>query len=74
LDNPVAMVLVTSTLTAVSTGLGALPIFLARKLSLFWVPIANALAGGLMFAATHSLVSEGTSINPQGRSAGAQET
>ena len=57
-------VLIAATLTAVATGLGALPFLFVRNLSLFWVSIANAAAGGLMFAATHGLVAEGVTISP----------
>ena len=57
-------VLAAATLTAVATGLGALPFLFVRSLSLFWISIANAAAGGLMFAATHSLVAEGVTISP----------
>ncbi len=57
-------VLAAATLTAVATGLGALPFLFLRSLSLFWVSMANAVAGGLMFAATHSLVAEGIALSP----------
>jgi zinc transporter ZupT len=57
-------VLAAATLTALATGLGALPFLFVRSLSLFWISIANAAAGGLMFAATHSLVAEGVKISP----------
>ena len=57
-------VLIAATLTAVASGLGALPFLFVRRLSLFWVSIANAAAGGFMFAATHSLVAEGVAISP----------
>jgi zinc transporter ZupT len=60
----VVMVLAAALLTAVATGLGALPFLVVRSLSLFWVSIANAVAGGLMFAATHSLVAEGIALSP----------
>jgi hypothetical protein len=58
------MVAVAATLTAAATGLGALPFLFIRRLSLFWVSVANAMAGGLMFAATHGLVAEGVQISP----------
>ena len=58
-------VLAAATLTALATGLGALPLLFLRGLSLYWVSIANAAAGGLMFAATHSLVAEGVAISPK---------
>jgi len=63
-DATIWTVLIAATLTAVATGLGALPFLFVRRLSLFWVSIANAAAGGLMFAATHSLVAEGVTIGP----------
>jgi zinc transporter ZupT len=51
--------------TAFATGLGALPFLFLRSLSLFWVSMANAVAGGLMFAATHGLVAEGIALSPE---------
>ena len=63
-DTTIWTVLIAATLTAVATGLGALPFLFVRRLSLFWVSIANAAAGGFMFAATHSLVAEGVTISP----------
>lgn len=52
-------------LTAVATGAGALPFLVLRGLSPWWVSIANAVAAGLMFAATHSLVAEGITLSPE---------
>lgn len=52
-------------LTAVATGAGALPFLFLRSLDPYWVSIANAVAGGLMFAATHSLVAEGIALSPE---------
>jgi zinc transporter ZupT len=63
-ENTVWTVLTAATATAIATGLGALPFLFVRNLSLFWVSIASAVAGGLMFAATHSLVAEGAAISP----------
>jgi zinc transporter ZupT len=64
-ESSVWTVLVMATLTAVATGVGALPFLFVRSFSLFWVSIANAVAGGLMFAATHSLVAEGVVLSPE---------
>ncbi|MEW5962461.1 MAG: ZIP family metal transporter [Pseudomonadota bacterium] len=50
--------------TAIATGLGALPFLLVRNVSNFAVSMANAVAGGLMFAASHSLVAEGMAMGP----------
>lgn len=57
-------VLAAALATAFATGLGALPFLFLRSLSLFWVSMANAIAGGLMFAATHSLIAEGVALSP----------
>ncbi|HET8657335.1 MAG TPA: ZIP family metal transporter [Longimicrobiaceae bacterium] len=45
--------------TSLATGLGALPLLFARRLSRRWVGLANALAAGLMIAASVGLLYEG---------------
>ena len=62
---PVWHVFAAAMLTAFATGLGALPFLFIRSLKPFWISIANASAGGLMFAATHSLVAEGVALSPE---------
>lgn len=47
-------------LTALATGLGALPFLFVRTLSDRFVSYANAIAAGLMVGASFGLVSEGT--------------
>jgi zinc transporter ZupT len=64
LETNVWTVLVAALATAFATGLGALPFLYFRSMSLFWVSMANAVAGGLMFAATHSLIAEGAALSP----------
>ncbi|WP_103026954.1 ZIP family metal transporter [Salinibacter altiplanensis] len=49
-------------ITAVATGLGALPFLFVRDFSGWWLGVFNAAAGGLMLAASHSLVAEGTAL------------
>jgi len=47
-------------LTAVTTGLGALPFLVVRTMSRATVAYANAIAAGLMLGASFKLVAEGT--------------
>jgi len=46
-------------LTAVATGLGALPFLFVSRMSRRWIGISNAIAAGLMGAASWGLVAEG---------------
>ena len=56
----VTLVFVYALLTAVATGLGALPFVFVRTLSARFVAHANAIAAGLMLGASFGLVAEGT--------------
>jgi zinc transporter ZupT len=51
-------------LTAIATGLGAIPFLFIKRISRKWLSVFNAAAGGLMLGASHSLIQEGTRINP----------
>jgi zinc transporter ZupT len=53
-------VLVYGLITALATGLGALPFLFLRSVSTRAVASANAVAGGLMLGASFGLVAEGT--------------
>lgn len=55
-------VFVAALVTAVATGLGAVPFLLWRQFSPVWLGIANAVAAGLMLAASHNLIVEGAKI------------
>ena len=46
-------------ITALATGLGALPFFFVKDLRRSWLGIANAIAGGFMAAASVGLIIEG---------------
>ena len=56
-------VLFAATLTAIATGLGALPFVFTRNFSRYWLAMANAAAAGLMLAASHGLIQEGSQLN-----------
>lgn len=46
--------------TALATGLGAIPFFFVRTITPWWLSVSNAIAAGLMLGASFSLISEGT--------------
>lgn len=60
----IAYVFIAAMITAVATGLGALPFVFVRNISSWWLGIANAAAGGLMLGASHNLIAEGTKLAP----------
>ncbi|MFC1491459.1 ZIP family metal transporter [Nitrospinota bacterium] len=59
--HPVALVFTYGTITALATGLGALPFVFVRDLSPRVVGWSNATAAGLMLGASFGLILEGTS-------------
>ena len=58
-DPTVLLVLVAAAITAIATGLGALPLLALREVTPRALVYGNAVAAGLMLAATFSLVVEG---------------
>lgn len=56
---PVSQVFFYALLTAITTGLGALPFFFIKKISDSFLGKANAAAAGLMLSASYSLIFEG---------------
>lgn len=58
--HPALVVFIYGTITALATGLGAIPFAFVRRLSSGVVAVANALAAGLMLGASFGLVAEGT--------------
>ena len=50
-------------LTAISTGLGIIPFLFLHEPEKFWLGVSNAVAGGMMIAASCSLAYEGVSFN-----------
>ncbi len=63
-DPTLGVVFVAALITAVATGIGALPLLVARRVSRRWLGLANAVAAGLMLAACHALIVEGFGFNP----------
>ncbi len=63
-DSPVVLVFVAALITAVATGVGALPFLFVRKISKRWMSLSHAMAAGLMLAACHSLIDEGIQLSP----------
>ena len=70
LEPTVWIVIAAAALTAVMTGAGALPFLFVRSVGRRTVGWANAAAGGLMLAASHSLIAEGVSLTVTGTLAG----
>ncbi|MEF8816313.1 MAG: ZIP family metal transporter [Salinibacter sp.] len=62
-ETSVLSVVLAAGVTAVATGLGALPFLVVRDISNWWLGIFNAIAGGLMLAASHSLIAEGSALS-----------
>lgn len=58
-------------LTAIATGLGALPFAFLPRMSRRWLGLSNALAAGLMLAASLSLMVEGGRLDVPGTLVGA---
>ena len=58
-DNPTFNVFIYALITAIATGLGAIPFFFFKKMTKKWLGISNAIAAGLMLAASFNLIYEG---------------
>jgi zinc transporter ZupT len=65
------LVFLLALLTALATGLGALPFHFARKPTRRWLGLSNAAAAGLMLAASLGLAYEGALRGPVGVLVGA---
>ncbi len=60
----ILLVFVAALITALATGLGALPLLAGRNVTTRWLGIGNAVAAGLMLAACYSLIVEGFEFSP----------
>jgi len=50
-------------ISALSTGLGVVPLLFTTSLNPYWIGISNAIAAGMMIAASYSLIIEGCNFN-----------
>jgi len=56
-------VFIAALITALATGLGALPFFLFKDIPRNWLGVFNGIAAGLMLGASFSLMDEGMNLN-----------
>jgi len=59
LEVTLTTVFIAALITALTTGLGALPLAISKNIDQKWLSIGAAIAAGLMLAASHSLIQEG---------------
>ncbi len=57
-------ILLASSLTAIVTGLGALPFIFVKNFNRWWLSIFQATTAGLILGACFNLIQEGAEINP----------
>jgi zinc transporter ZupT len=63
MDTALWIVIAAALVTAIMTGVGALPFLFVKNLGARTIGWSNAAAAGLMLAASHSLIAEGVSID-----------
>lgn len=59
----VTTVILYSSVTAVATGLGAIPLYSSKNIPKMWMSVASALASGVLLAAAFDLIRQGTNDN-----------
>lgn len=50
--------------TAIATGLGAVPFFFVKSIPRVWLGLSNAIAAGLMLGASYGLITQGLEYSP----------
>ncbi len=63
LQQPITLVFIYALITALATGLGALPFFFIKNISDSFLGKSYAIAAGLMLSASYSLIFEGYALN-----------
>lgn len=64
MNSPVFTVFILGLITALATGLGAIPFAFFKTISERTISLLNAVASGLMLGASFGLISEGSTIGP----------
>ena len=57
-------IFIAALITALATGLGALPFFFVGQVSKVWQAVASTVAAGLMLGASYGLINEGIGYSP----------
>lgn len=70
METEIWRVFLAALITALATGLGALPFLLVRSVSPYAISLADALAAGMMLAASFALIFEGLRLSPPSLVAG----
>lgn len=58
-ETSVYTIFLAAMITALATGLGALPLLFVTNVNKWWMGICNGIASGLMLGASHGLITEG---------------
>ena len=64
MEATISSVFLVALITALVTGLGAVPFLFVHYISRWWLSIANGAAAGLMLGASHNLITEGAKLGP----------
>jgi zinc transporter, ZIP family len=63
MEASIGSVFLAAFITALVTGLGAVPFLFVHHISAWWLSVANGAAAGLMLGASHNLIAEGTKLD-----------
>lgn len=63
IDVTILTVFIAALITAITTGLGAIPFFFIKSMKKLWIGVSSAIAAGLMLSASFSLIMEATEVD-----------